>query len=223
MSKTSTLILVVGLLLVAALTGFGLVTAVQNATRPITDPGGTVATQIANFLPPTPTPLPSGQAVVLSIRSINRLESAQFVIEKVIIKEANQGALGAIFGDRLIFVAHGDVIAGVDLSKMQASDVQVLPSGKAYVVLPAAEILVTDIDNQKSYVVDRQTGLLTKGDVNLETEARREAETEIAQAALEAGILDQAQRNAEVNVRQLLAALGYTDVTFVRATPLPVP
>jgi hypothetical protein len=221
MSRTLNVLLVIGLLIIAALTGYGLVTAVQNATRPVADTGSTVATQVASILPPTPTPLPSGQAVVLAVRSLNRLESAEFVIEKVIIKEAGQGALGVLFGDRLIFVAHGNVIAGVDLSKMQVSDIQVLPSGKAYVVLPAAEILVVNIDNDKSYVVDRETGLLTKGDVNLETAARREAEDEIEKAALEADILDRAQASAEANVRQLLAQLGYTDVTFVRATPIP--
>lgn len=221
MSRILNILLVIGLLIIAAFTGYALVATVQNATRPMADSGSTVATQIANLLPPTPTPLPNGQAVVLAVRSLNRLESAEFVIEKVIIKEAGQGALGILFGDRLIFVAHGNVIAGVDLSKMQVADIQVLPSGKAYVVLPAAEILVVNLDNGKSYVVDRETGLLTKGDINLETEARREAEDEIEKAALEANLLDRAQVSAEVNIRQLLAQLGYPDVTFVRATPTP--
>ena len=168
-----------------------------------------------------PTPLPDGEAVVLAMQSVARLETAQFTIEKVIIKEQGQGALGALFGDRVIFVAHGEVIAGVDLSKLVQGDVAVLPNGRAFVTLPAAEILVTTIDNDKSYVVDRQTGLLTKGNINLETEARQEAQHEIENAALEAGVLDQAQKNAETYLRQLLSALGYTDVTFVRATATP--
>jgi len=221
MTKALSVVLVIGLLIIAAFTGYAIVTAVQSATQPIANNGNIVSTQVASFLPPTPTPLPNGQAVVLSIRTLNRLESAESVIEKVIIKENGQGALGALFGDRVIFVAHGNVIAGVDLSKMQVGDVQVLPSGKAYVVIPAAEIFVTNIDNQKSYIVDRQTGLLTKGDVNLETEARREAEVEVSKAAVEAGLLDEADRNAEENLRRLLGSLGYNDVTFVRATPTP--
>jgi Protein of unknown function (DUF4230) len=221
MTKALGFVLVIGLLIIAGFTGYAIVTAVQSATQPIANNGNIVSTQVASFLPPTPTPLPNGQAVVLSIRTLNRLESAESVIEKVIIKENGQGALGALFGDRVIFVAHGNVIAGVDLSKMQVGDVQVLPSGKAYVVIPAAEIFVTNIDNQKSYIVDRQTGLLTKGDVNLETEARREAEVEVAKAAVEAGLLDAADRNAEENLRRLLGSLGYSDVTFVRATPTP--
>lgn len=221
MSKALNVLLVIGLLIIAAMTGYGIITAVRDAARPITNPGGTVATSVAQILPPTPTPLPNGEAVVLSVRSLARLETAQFTIEKVIIKEEGQGALGALFGDRVIFVAHGNVIAGVDLGKLTASDVVVLPDGKAFVTLPAPEIFVTNIDNDKSYVVDRDTGLLTKGNVDLETEARREAQAEIEAAAIEAGIIQQAQKNSEAYIRQLLALLGYTDVTFVHATPTP--
>jgi Protein of unknown function (DUF4230) len=221
MSRTLNILLVVGLLLIAAFTGYGLVSAVQSFTTPLANTNNTIATQVAVIMPPTPTPLPNGQAVVVAVRSLSRLESASFIIEKVIIKEEGQGALGVLFGDRVIFVAHGEVIAGVDLGKMQVTDVQVLPSGKAYIVLPAPEVLVTNIDNKESYVVDRQTGLLTKGSISLETEARREAEIEVEKAALEAGILDHAQQSAEASLRQLLGSLGYTDITFVRATPTP--
>ena len=221
MSKALSALLIVGLLIIAAFTGYGLVSVLRGALQPAAQAGGQVATTVAVLLPPTPTPLPDGEAVVLAMQSVARLETAQFTIEKVIIKEQGQGALGALFGDRVIFVAHGEVIAGVDLSKLVQGDVAVLPNGKAFVTLPAAEIFVTTIDNDKSYVVDRQTGLLTKGNINLETEARQEAQHEIENAALEAGVLDQAQKNAETYLRQLLSALGYTDVTFVRATATP--
>src|SRR3990172_8366497 len=218
MSKALSAVLIVGLLIIAALTGYGLISVLRGAVQPAAEAGGQVATTVAAILPPTPTPLPDGEAVVLAMQSVARLETAQFTIEKVIIKEQGQGALGALFGDRVIFVAHGEVIAGVDLSKLVQVDVAVLPNGRAFVTLPAAEIFVATIDNDKSYVVDRQTGLLTKGSINLETEARQEAQHEIENAALEAGVLDQAQKNAETYLRQLLSALGYTDVTFVRAT-----
>ncbi len=41
-----------------------------------------------------------------------------------------------------------------------------------YVALPEPEIFMVDLDNDKSYVYDRETGLLTKGDLNLETHAK---------------------------------------------------
>jgi hypothetical protein len=81
--------------------------------------------------------------------------------------------------------------------------------------LPAPEILVATLDNELSYVYDRDTGLLTHGDTNLETEARQAAEQEIRAAALEDGILDQARINAEVFLEKFFQALGYSPVVFV--------
>jgi hypothetical protein len=85
--------------------------------------------------------------------------------------------------------------------------------------LPDAEIFLTTLDNDKSYVYDRDTGLLTKGDINLETAARQAAEDAIEEAALEDGILDQAQQNAEAYLYRLLRSLGYPDIIFIQ-TPI---
>jgi Protein of unknown function (DUF4230) len=97
--------------------------------------------------------------------------------------------------------------------------VVVSPGGQVTIIVPAAEILVASLDNNKSYVYDRQTGLLTKGDVNLETQARQVAQQQIQQAALEDGILKLAQDNAASYLERLLSSLGFTDVVFVQATP----
>jgi len=70
-------------------------------------------------------------------------------------------------------------------------------------------------------VYDRTTGILTKGDTNLETAARQVAEKEIQQAAEEDGILDQAQINAEVYLMRLMDALGHENVIFEYEEPLP--
>jgi hypothetical protein len=63
--------------------------------------------------------------------------------------------------------------------------------------------------------------VFTKGDVNLETNARQVAESEIANAALEDGILRQARQNAENYLYGLLRELGYPEVIFVEGTPVP--
>ena len=62
-------------------------------------------------------------------------------------------------------------------------------------------------------------GLLTKGDVNLETSARRLAEDAVAESALEDGILEQAGKNAEAYFSLLFRDLGYPEVIFVDKTP----
>ncbi|MHB8779432.1 MAG: DUF4230 domain-containing protein, partial [Anaerolineales bacterium] len=83
-----------------------------------------------------------------------------------------------------------------------------------YVHLPSVEIFIATLDNEKSYVYDRETGLFTKANVDLETLARQTAEDEIHKAALEDGILVQAQRNAEAYLLKFFTALGYKIVLF---------
>jgi hypothetical protein len=149
------------------------------------------------------------------VRSLARLETIQYSVEKVITAETNQGTFGFLFGDRLILVAHGIVIAGIDLEQMAPEDIE-LRNGVLYVRLPDPEIFLTTLDNDKSYVYNRDTGLLTHGNINLESDARRAAEDEIEKAALEDGILEQAQRNAENYLYRLLLDLGYPEVIFER-------
>lgn len=216
------LVLVVGLLLIAAVTGWALINAAQDFFT--IDPpnfGGGVATQVQQIVNPTPTIYPDPITIIREVQALARLEAAQYTVEKVITAETGQGALGGLFGDRLIFVAYGRVIAGVDLSRIQASDITVAPDGRVTLILPAAEVFVATLDNDKSYVYDRETGLLTRGDVNLETQARQVAEQEILRAALEDGVLELAQTNAEGFMRSLLLSLGYTEVLIVRGTPVP--
>ncbi len=220
-------ILVIGVLLILAVAAFMIASAIrqssqqaQQALQPLNDMTSNMGTQVAQALHPTPTILPDPLTVVSEVRTLARLETIQYTVEKVITAETGQGTFAALFGDRLLFGAHGTVIAGIDLEKLGPQDMWT-DSGVLYVRLPPAEIFVATLDNDKSYVYDRQTGFLTQGDVNLETTARQAAEDEIRKAALEDGILDQAQTNAENYLYRLLRELGFPDIIFVQATPAP--
>src|SRR3990172_6003671 len=219
MSKSWTNLLIIGLLIIAALTGWGIVDVVRQATRgPATVSGG-LATQVQQLINPTPTIYPDPVTVVLQVRALARLETTQYTIEKVVTAETGQGALAPLFGDRLLFVAHGEVIAGVDLSKLAERDVIVSSDGQVTLVLPAAEVFVATLDNEKSYVYDRQTGVFTHGDIHLESQARQVAEQEIERAALEDGILNTAQANAQAFVERLLTSLRFKSVQVILSTP----
>jgi len=185
----------------------------QQALAPITDTTSTLRTQVAKVLNPTPTILPDPVTIINEVRSLARLETIQYSVEKIITAEIGQEVFGPLFGDRLLFVAHGTVIAGIDLDKIEASDLD-LQRGFLMVRLPDAEIFITAVDNEKSYVYDRQTGLFKKGEQDLETLARQAAEEEIYQAALDDGILDQAAINGEVYLLKLFNALGFENVVF---------
>lgn len=171
-------------------------------------------TQVAQLANPTPTIIPDPVTYINEVRALARLETIQYSVEKVITAEIGQGTFGFAFGDKLLFVAHGIVIAGIDMEKLQPSDLR-FDGTVLYVRLPPTEIFIATLDNEKSYVYDRETGLLTQGNVDLETLARQTAEAEIRKAALEDGILLQGERNAEAYLLKFFNALGYNTVIFV--------
>ena len=113
-----------------------------------------------------------------------------------------------LVGDKLLLVAHGEVIAGIDLGQLKAGDVSVR-GDTVSVHLPTAQILTTRIDNVRTRVYSRTTGLLVSSDPNLESAVRLTAEQQIAQAALDDGILEKARQNARTSVTALLYGLGF--------------
>lgn len=193
-------------------TAFYTLAAIRGMTQPVSDLTGQVGTQVAAVLRPTPTILPDPVTIVRQVRTLSRLETIEYSLEKVITAESGQGPFGFLFGDRLLLVAHGSVIAGVDLGKLSPEDVKVNDLGQVTITLPPAEVFVASLDNHQTYVYSRGTGLLTKGNVQLETEARKAAEDEIRRAAIEDGILTQANRNAQAFLQTFLGSLGFNQV-----------
>lgn len=177
---------------------------------------------ISKILNPTPTIVPDPVTIIHDVQRLARLETIQYTVEKVIRAEVGQDAVGFLFGDKLLFVGHGVVIAGVDMSKIGINDAWL--EGKVlYLRLPEAEVFFTHLDNKKSYVYDRDTGVLTHGDKDLETKARQAAEEEIMKAAIEDGILLHARENAESYLKTLFRRLGYDDVVFLDQLPMTTP
>lgn len=186
---------------------------INAAVSPIQNVNQEISTQVSKLLHPTPTIIPDPVTIIREVQSLARLETIQYTVEKVITAEINQGVFGPLFGDRLLFVARGYVIAGVDLSVMKTEDLR-LEDGVLYVNLPDTEVFVATLNNDESYVYDRTTGILRKSDQDLETNARQVAEAEILNAAMEDGILLQAEQNAEVYLERLFNTLGYKEVVF---------
>jgi hypothetical protein len=80
--------------------------------------------------------------------------------------------------------------------------------------MPPAHITYVAIDNSQTQVIDRSTGVFTTGDPKLETDARQVAEKVLRNAAIDAGILERAEKNARTLIEGLLLELGYTRVLF---------
>jgi hypothetical protein len=189
---------------------------VDAAVSPINQANNAISTQVAEILHPTPTIIPDPVTIIHDVRALARLETIQYSVEKVISSEVNQGLFESLFGDKILFVAHGVVIAGIDMNKLNPDNMKMV-NGILTVELPEAEIFIASLDNEKSYVYDRDTGLFTKGYIELETTARQAAEQEIYNAAVEDGILEQANQNAEIFLSEFFDSLGFEDVVFIRA------
>jgi hypothetical protein len=213
--KKAVFIILIGVVLFLALSVAIHLRGVQQATQPVIELQQGVSTEVARLLHPTPTIIPDPVTIIHEVQSLARLETIQYSVEKVITAETRQGPFGFLFGDRLLLVAHGSVIAGVDLAEITESDISIDEKGLVTLQLPPAEIFIAALDNEQTYVYDREVGFLRRGDVELESAARLAAEKEILEAALSDGILEQAQVNAEAYLFRLLGSLGFSNVRFI--------
>src|ERR1051326_6766849 len=156
--------------------------------------------------------------VVRQIQQLQRLETVSYTMDKIISGEHENAYLPKFLaGERLLLVVHGEVVAGVNLAELRSEDV-VIHGQKIVIQLPTAEILSTRIDNARTRVYSRDTGLFTSPDPNLESEVREEAERRLLQAAKQDGILKTAEENARSTVTGLLKGFGFTEVEVRKLT-----
>ena len=107
------------LLIIAALVAgvYFIVQTIQKSAQAATAPfqqvnqaNQSLQTQVSNLLHPTPTIIPDPVTYINEVRALARLETIQYSIEKVITGETGGGTFKALFGDKMLFVAHGTVI-----------------------------------------------------------------------------------------------------------------
>ncbi|HET6338293.1 MAG TPA: DUF4230 domain-containing protein [Polyangiales bacterium] len=154
--------------------------------------------------------------VIIAIRNLAKLESVSFHLERVIdLKNRQSHLFGLLQGDdAILLVAAGDVIAGIDLTKMQDGDVTIDEKNhRAQLTLPPPELLSVRIDNDRTYVHSRKTDFFAQQQIELETRARQAAEESIRDAAISGGILNRARINAASTLTALVRSLGYDEVS----------
>jgi hypothetical protein len=160
--------------------------------------------------------------LVTQVRELHRLETASMHVMHIgTVKQSYKLVPNKLAGDEITFLAEGDVIAGIDLSRLEQNDVWRTPDGTLNLRLPPPMILVTRVDNQKSRVLKRETGVLRRADVDLETRARQNAEMNIRAEALRRGILPMASNSGEKKMAELLHTLGFERVRFVSGSASP--
>jgi hypothetical protein len=159
-------------------------------------------------------------SLVTRVRELSRLETASMrVIHISTITQSYTLVPNSLAGDKMTFLATGDVIAGLDLSQMKPADAWREPDGMLVLRLPSPQILVTRLDNKQSRVLTRDTGLLRRADVDLESRIRQHAEDGIGQEAIRKGILEMAAQNAERKLADFLHTIGVQRVRFIEIAP----
>jgi hypothetical protein len=154
--------------------------------------------------------------VILAMRDLSKLETSSFHIEKVIeITETQKSVFGLVDSkDALLLVAVGEVVAGVDLQKMDANSVKSDWAKRTVTVtLPLPEVFHARLDNEATHVYSRSTDTLAKRNEQLESKARAEAESAMREGAIKGGILGKARAQAERTVHATLRSLGFEHIT----------
>jgi len=195
----------IGSIAVAAVLLAGLIFLVTNLFGGWSPFGGDSYTQV-------------GPTVVDSVRDVAKLTTVEMVEYTTVEKGNDFGWLNWARGDRIFLFAVARIGAGVDMEKVTTLNFEVEEdSGRVTVELPAPEIMFVEVDGEATQVYDRDTGLLTRGDVQLESDARQIAEEVLVNAALEHGILERATTNAKATISSFLLGVGYAEVIFVDA------
>jgi hypothetical protein len=160
--------------------------------------------------------------VIVAVRDLARLETASYHIEKVLEIEDRQAiAWGLIDAkDALLLVAVGEVVAGVDLEKIDDRAVSTdWAARRVSIRLAPPEIFHARLDNGATHVYSRKTDALAKRNESLEGEARKRAEQSMRQAAIDAGILGRARSQAERSLRATLRGLGFVEIEITWREP----
>ena len=161
---------------------------------------------------PTATPTPTPIAVITGINAFGRLETLQYTMRDIVQIEDEPATLLERFSrDKLLLIAEGEVVAGFDLRKVTEDDIVVLGT-TVLIFLPPPEVLYSRIDNEKTFVYERETGILRRPDPDLESEARRLAEEHLVSWALDRDILDKAEETGVIYLENFLRSLGFTQV-----------
>lgn len=177
----------------------------------------------AMFTAPQPPPQVDVRSLVVQqVRGVSELTTAIFAMEAVVPASRDRTLGGYTIGKTtLLYIAYGEVRAGVDLAELDENDIQV--TGDAIrLQLPSPEILDSKIDVNRSKVYDYDRGFLGLGPdaaPDLQQLAQQETLQKVVEAACAQGILEEANVKAELAVSQLLTTAGYANSSVETQAP----
>jgi hypothetical protein len=166
--------------------------------------------------PPTPTPPPPPVVSIEEIRQASELATVKYALSTDITSTRVPDDVRQYFGvkEEIVLIAYGEVAAGFDLGELQENDLWT-DGTRVQLHLPAPKILYTRLDNERTHVVYYKKSWLIDHDVNIDGNARQEAERIIEQAALEGEVLQRASQYGQLFFTNWLYSMGFTEVKVV--------
>jgi hypothetical protein len=159
------------------------------------------------------------EPILVAVRDIGEYRAASGDYQVVVDLEKDTRLPSELLGERTLFVAAGSVDAGVDLSELGEDAVTVSDDTGVTIELPPARLYDPDLDTSRSYVYDRQEGVLNRlgnvfgGDEGYEREAMLAAEREIAESARASDeLVERAEGNTRAMLEGLVRGLGFERV-----------
>jgi hypothetical protein len=138
----------------------------------------------------------------------------QFLMQTVVdVENEPSNIWQRVFGtDKVLLIASGEVGAGFDLTQVREADI-VVSGSSVQLALPPAEIFYSRVDNEETFVYERDTGFLVRPDPDIESEARRVAELRLLDWAREHEILDKAEDSGLIYMESFLRSLGFEEIS----------
>ncbi|BAQ62291.1 hypothetical protein GM3708_2697 [Geminocystis sp. NIES-3708] len=166
----------------------------------------------------TPPQINNPHLIVKQVQTLSELTTTKFIMDAIIPTSSSRRLGNFVIGEtNLLYVARGEIEAGLDLSKISETNV-VMVGDILKITLPSPEILDEKIDVNQSQVYDYDRGFLNLGpDVapELQTQAQRQTLAKIKETACQQKILDQANEKAIILITKLMQTAGYEKVEII--------
>lgn len=182
-------------------------------------------TPLGDFLKPTIQSTATFIPLVDRITQMREITTVRFNYANIVTSEREMpGILNALYGDRQVLIAVGHIEAGIDMSKINSDDLVYDEETSTLTInLPGPVIQSCFLNENESYVVERDSGLFAAPAPNLDTSGRRFALTQARIRAVEDDILGVAQEEAEVAVTEFIDLFVDDTITVVVTVDDPDP
>lgn len=138
------------------------------------------------------------------VQELSQLTVTRYSFSNIVSSEVEMpGVLAALYGQKLVMVAVGNIDAGVDLSVLTQEDI-VLSEGVLTLTLPPVSLQNCFLNEGDSYVLSRETGVFAQPSLNLDDASRQFALHQFRDQALEKGILSDSETRAKETVERFL-------------------